>query len=68
MVTHKIGIIHKYVYKYVIKNMQYFIKKYLLISRRKYLQKQFEEYCCTWDGTTTFPKEIDNVNTKSYIG
>ena len=24
----------------------------------KYLWKHFEEYCCTCDGTTTFPKEI----------
>ena len=34
----------------------------------KYLWKQSEEYCCTCDGTTTFPEEIKNVNTKSYIG
>ena len=27
MVTHNIGIIHIYVYKYLIKNLQYFIKK-----------------------------------------
>ena len=27
----------------------------------KYLLKQSEEYCCTCDGTTTFPKEIKNV-------
>ena len=35
-----------------------------------YLWKQSEEYCCTCDcdGTTTFPKEIKNSNTKSYIG
>ena len=38
------------------------------ISCRKYLGKQSEEYCYTWDGTTFFPKEIKNVNTKSYIG
>ena len=37
------------------------------ISCRKYLGKQSEEYC-TWDATTIFPKEIKNVNTKSYIG
>ena len=67
MVTHNIGIIHIYVYKYLIKNLQYFIKK-LAISCRKYLRKQSEEYCCTWDEATTFPKEIKNVNTKSYIG
>ena len=34
----------------------------------KYLWKHSEEYCCTCDGTTTFPKKIINVNTKSYIG
>ena len=27
MVTHNIGITHVYVYKYLIKNLQYFIKK-----------------------------------------
>ena len=38
------------------------------INCRKYLRKQSEEYCCTWDGTTAFPKESKNVNIKSYIG
>ena len=37
------------------------------ISCRKYLWKQSEEYCCICDGTTNFAKEIENVNTKSYI-
>ena len=38
------------------------------IACKKYLRKQSEEYCCICDGTTTFPKEIKNVNTKSYSG
>ena len=70
MVTHNIRIIDIYVCEYLIKNLQCFIKKLTiyLAGCRKYLRKQSEEYCCTWDGTTTFPKEIKNVNTKSYIG
>ena len=39
--------IYIYIYKYLIKNDH--------ITCRKYLWKQSEEYCCTWDGTTTFP-------------
>ena len=60
MVTHNIGTVHIYVYEYLIKNLQY--QGVDNISCRKYLQKLCEEYCYTWDGRTTFPKEIKNVN------
>ena len=42
---------HIHVYKYILKDIKYFIKK-VAIYCRKYLQKQSEESCCNCDGTT----------------